>query len=110
MIRLWTIVHELCSISRVVGLRNRLRCPECGAVGTYKPHGGIVDRLAGDKRAVRRWMCKHCDLYYGPEGRLRVFPNVEMKYWDVPANATATNVGETPQALLKRAKLNPWSG
>lgn len=110
MIRLWPLVHEFCSISRLIGLRDRLRCPKCRAVGTYKPHGGIVDRLAGDKRAVRRWMCKHCGLYYGPEGRLQVFPNIEKGYWDLPANLTEETRGETPQFFLKWARLNPWNG
>lgn len=110
MIRLWPFVHELCSALRVIGMRDRLRCPECRAVGTYKPHGGWLDRVAGDKRAVRRWMCKYCGLYYGPEGRLTVFPNIEQKYWDLPTNATGANVGETPRVIMKRAKLNPWAG
>lgn len=110
VIRLWPIVHEIVSASRVIGLRDRLRCPQCRAVGTYKPHGGLIDRAAGDSRAVRRWMCKYCGLYFGPEGRLTVFPNTERRYWDLPSNATASNVGNTPQQLLKQARLNPWAG
>jgi rubredoxin len=110
MIRLWPVVHEAASALRVVGLRDRLRCPRCKAVGTYKPHGGLVDRAMGDARAVRRWMCKFCGLYYGPEGKLTVFPNTEQRYWDLPCNATDTNRGQTPREILAPAKLWPWRG
>jgi rubredoxin len=110
MLRLNPMVHELCSALRFVGLRDRLRCPACRAVGTYKPHGGRLDTARGDVRGVRRWMCKCCGLYYGPEGRLTVFPNSEAGYWDLPENATDTNRGETPRVMLRAVKLWPWHG
>ena len=45
----------------ITRLRDRLRCPVCSAVGTYKPHA------PGDGRPWR-WMCKWCGFYKGPEG------------------------------------------
>lgn len=43
-------------------LRHRLRCPACDAIGTYKPHGGLLDRQ--DERRVKRWLCKWCGFYW----------------------------------------------
>lgn len=68
---------------RLVGMRDRLRCPECEAVGTWKPHGGFWDRHLGD-RPVRRWLCKWCGLYVGPEGSLRAFPDPARGFWTLP--------------------------
>ncbi len=47
--------------------RGRYRCPRCEGVGTWNPHGGLIDARR-DLRRVRRWMCKWCGLYRGPEG------------------------------------------
>ena len=58
--------HQLWDFSRLVGLRDRLRCPNCKKVGTWKPHGGWLD--VEDRRKVRRWICKWCGNYFGPEG------------------------------------------
>ena len=78
---LWQkVVHQLYDFSRLIGLRDRLRCPECKAVGTFKPHGGWLD--FEDKRKERRWMCKWCGGYSGPEpGLLRVRPNLVEGCW-----------------------------
>ena len=54
-------------ISMLPYFRNRLRCPRCSAVGTWKPHGTVFDRQ--DRRKVVRWLCKWCGLYRGPEGQ-----------------------------------------
>jgi hypothetical protein len=59
------LTHQLWDFSRVIGLRDRLRCPYCDAVGTWKPHGGWLD--VEDERKVRRWLCKWCGAYRGPE-------------------------------------------
>lgn len=40
--RLNPVVHFFFEALRFVGLRDRLRCPKCSAVGTWKPHGGIL--------------------------------------------------------------------
>jgi hypothetical protein len=110
MLRLNPIVHELASALRVIGMRDRLRCKRCKAVGTYKPHGGWIDRCMGDARPVRRWMCKYCGLYYGPEGQLEVHRNLEMKYWDFEHQIKEGFLGERPRDILKREKVNPWAG
>lgn len=100
------VIHELAEALRFIGTRDRLRCPECRAVGTWKPHGGLIDRLHGDRRAVRRWMCKCCGLYYGPEGVLIVRINRAAGYWDFqPAGHEAT-----PLERMKEWDVWPWTG
>ena len=103
---LWhKVVHQLYDFSRLIGLRDRLRCPECKAVGTYKPHGGwldfkdkrqtYLDRGVYVARKKRRWMCKWCGGYRGPEKDLRyALPNIDEGCWTHPEQ---TGVVTTPQ-------------
>lgn len=102
------IGHELFAALRLVGMRDRLRCPDCRAVGTWKPHGGWYDRRHGDTRAVRRWMCKCCGRYEGPEGVRRVRPNATRGYWDFVHGDD--EFGQTPKQMLADVKLWPWVG
>jgi hypothetical protein len=95
-------------------LRDRLRCPTCGAVGTWKPHGTLRERRNGD-RPVRRWMCKWCGYYHGPEGELRAFPDHERGAWTLarPFDPIAQDPpGPTPDEIIKRemGKTWPWRG
>jgi hypothetical protein len=89
-------VHQLYDFSRLIGLRDRLRCPDCKAVGTYKPHGGWLD--FEDKRKERRWLCKWCGGYSGPEAGLWAvlpkLPNMLEGCW-----TTATQDGTVIEPL-----------
>jgi hypothetical protein len=108
-LRLCPVVHEVCYASRLVGLRNRLRCPDCRAVGTYKPHGARRARRGGD-RPVRRWLCKWCGYYVGPEGVLRCYPDMDEGCWVLPLDGEAPRV--TPAVAVEAAlgKVWPWVG
>lgn len=108
-VRRSTIGHELLDSLRFIGMRDRLRCPDCRAVGTWKPHGGWYDRRHGDVRAVRRWMCKCCGRYEGPEGVRRVVPNVTRGYWDF-RNGGTDEYGDPPKVTLIRVGFWPWGG
>lgn len=96
------IVHEAWGL-----IRERLRCPDCRAVGTWKPHGRRSDRRTGD-RPVRRWLCKTCGLYQGPEGTLRCYPDPERKVWILPDPDHGP--WPTPKEILNTAGLWPWAG
>lgn len=100
-------VHEAADMLRYVGLRDRLRCPGCSAVGTWKPHGSRFDRRVNQDRPVRRWLCKWCGLYWGPEGVLRAYPNRAKGYWDLPVD-DETPIYLTPQEMC--APAYPWRG
>jgi hypothetical protein len=93
--------HQLWDFSRLLGLRDRLRCPDCNAVGTWKPHGGWLD--FGDIRGVRRWMCKWCGIYKGPEGWKLVTLGKEC--WEL---SDPEKPSDTPKKRCGGA--NPWRG
>src|SRR5207253_1087306 len=98
--------HQCADILRVFGLRDRLRCPHCGAVGTWKPHGGWLD--FSDKRRVRRWLCKWCGWYEGPEGRGALCePNLNKGCWDFKGDTAPT-----PKAIVESQlkTIWPWRG
>ena len=101
------VAHEMWCALRFVGLRDCMRCPKCSAVGTWKPHGGWWDRWRFDDRPVRRWMCKWCGHYIGPEGVLVAFPNLTKGCWDLTSDEAPF---ETPQAVIRRELGNIWPG
>jgi hypothetical protein len=77
-------IHAVAYALRWVGLRGRLRCPLCKAVGTWKPHGTLTARWRDHDRPVRRWLCKWCGHYLGPEGALHCFPDPARGCWVLP--------------------------
>ena len=101
--------HALYDASRFVGLRNRLRCPCCKSVGTWKPHGGRFDLSNGrfeNGSAVKRWLCKWCGLYVGPEG-------VREARLGAHAWSLDDDDDETPYSVCVREykrPINPWVG
>lgn len=105
-----SLTHQLWDFSRVFGLRDRLRCPQCRAVGTWKPHGGWLDTQ--DERKVRRWMCKWCGHYLGPEGVKTVVMGPTA--WAMPEDVPN---GQTPMRIVMQATgrnvgpyIGPWFG
>jgi len=101
MINVFT--HQIYDCLRLVGFRDRLRCPSCKSIGTWKPHGGWLDRE--DERKVRRWMCKWCGIYNGPEGWQRVTVGSTCWVLDNPRGSTPKNVIENCFG-----PTNPWVG
>lgn len=61
-IGLFNIIHQLGDFSRLWGMRDRCRCPNCEAVGTFKAHGGWLD---SSRASGRRFLCKWCGYYKG---------------------------------------------
>ena len=101
------LTHQLWDFSRLIGLRDRLRCPACRAVGTWKPHGGWLDR--SDERKVRRWMCKWCGYYVGPEGERIVV--VGPTCWAMPEDVDP--MCTTPELACVEhfgRFVKPWHG
>ena len=88
----------------VTRLRNRLRCPACGAVGTYKLHA------RGNGRPFR-WLCKWCGYYKGPEGiGLLCAPSITNKCW-VFKEEYSLLPGKTPAEIIKEhGNFWPWRG
>lgn len=94
-------IHQLADCLRFIGLRDRLRCPKCKAIGTYKPHGGWFD--FSDVRKVRRWMCKWCGHYKGPELCNLVTPSPSRGCWVL--------LSEEPESITPEiaVKNNFWT-
>ena len=95
--------HQFFDFSRLLGLRDRLRCPICRAVGTWKPHGGWLD--FEDERPVRRWLCKWCGYYEDKQdwGQARIGKTSWVccpKEW--------RNTTPTPRNKCK--PWDPWKG
>lgn len=110
MTRWQKVVHQLYDFSRLIGLRDRLRCPHCTAVGTWKPHGGWLD--FADERKERRWMCKWCGAYCGPEKHMRqALPNLPERCWthSEQIGVVATPAVKHTVSYLESAARDPKS-
>lgn len=87
--------------------RDRLRCPKCKAIGTFKPYGGLFDRLFYTftpsrkmkkhgrpfKKRLRtffnhkvRFVCKWCGYFEGWHGIEDCCINIESGVWDFKKN------------------------
>jgi hypothetical protein len=98
---LWVANHQFFDCLRVFGLRDRLRCPRCKAVGTWKPHGGWLDYP--DKGPRRRWLCKWCGWYENSEGWDLAWPSSTRKVW-----VRKGDPEPTPSEIIE--DLDPWRG
>ena len=108
-------IHAAAYALRWIGLRNRFRCPLCTAVGTWKPHGTLTARWRDHDRPVRRWLCKWCGHYLGPEGALHCFPDPARACWVLPHPFDPDSPVvpcPTPQdvAAERLGKTWPWAG
>jgi len=109
-LRVSPIVHELWCLQNWTGLRERLRCPNCRSVGTWKPHGGLLYRWLYQDIHGRRWLCKWCGHFNSRKGRVVAYLDMEKKYWTVPVPGEPRQL--TPaEALAERLpKAWPWMG
>src|SRR5262245_44707835 len=89
------VKHQYFDFLSLVGLRDRLRCPKCKAVGTWKPHGGWCELTANwwvdyKSRLLpgvpystdRRWVCKWCGYVRSHVGEQQAYPNKAKRVWD----------------------------
>ena len=118
------IKHQFFDVLMLVGLRDRLRCPECKAVGTYKPHGGWCDRLydwwtncrdlkaafaKGAKYATtRRWVCKYCGYTHDINGFHMGAPNGKLGVWGERCADSLPTPREAVESLC--GGVWPWRG
>ena len=129
--RKWTTLdslwHQCFDMFMLVGLRDRLRCPCCDAIGTWKPHGGwcdkITDRLPTEKSrkfftliaqsgaryaTERRWVCKYCGFTHDVSGTHMGAPNGKTKVWDNIGPNSLPTPKEAVEKLCSTAW--PWRG
>lgn len=108
--RLLPGIHDLWFLTYYIGVRDRLRCPRCKAVGTWKPHGSLLERWFYKDIAVRRWLCKWCGHYTGPRGRVVAYADMESRAWAIPEPGVPRQ--STPAEVLREhmGKWWPWHG
>lgn len=108
--RLFAPVHEAWFLTYYIGVRDRLRCPQCRAVGTWKPHGSQIERHFYGDIPVRRWLCKWCGYYNGPLGRVVAYPDPASRVWTLPEPGVERS--PTPAQVVSEhmGKTWPWLG
>jgi hypothetical protein len=111
----WNIKHQFFDWMMIVGLRDRLRCPQCKAVGTWKPHGGWMDWEDRRGRKHRRWLCKWCGYYEGMEGKGHLcYPSKLKGCWAFFSDPYAKDDRDqrVPEEIRLREFPNvwPWRG
>lgn len=102
-------------------IRNRLKCPTCWRIGTYKPRGAVMrgrGALAGTI-IRRRWLCKWCGLYvsdHPDEPKQTAFIDKTVGAWALMSEnpPDVTTIGDdplTPARLMTETwKIDPWGG
>lgn len=112
-LRLFPPIFFLWGLTRFIGLRSRLRCPECRAVGTWKPHSSCQSS-DGSGEVPRRWLCKWCGYYNSPrsvpEDIYMAYVSAPMKEWRTP---DTTRSILTPARALAESQIPrawPWTG
>lgn len=116
-----TVKHQFFDALMLVGLRDRLRCPKCTAVGTWKPHGGWCDKIVDWKNnfkltlrpgvryaTERRWVCKYCGYVRYDGGENQAYPNSNTGVWDVKCGYSTKTPKEQVEDLPM--KVWPWRG
>lgn len=111
------LLHEVIfAVTKWTGMRDRLRCPKCTAVGTFKPHGALWKRVKSGDITLRRWGCKTCGYWLAKgtvdgvryDGRTWAFPAAEDGVWRFPDPQIPRT--PTPFERLHEWKVWPWTG
>lgn len=109
--RLLPGLHDLLFVlSYYTTIRDRLRCPNCRAVGTWKMHGSLIERWFHGDIPVRRWLCKWCGHYTGPRGRTVAYVDHHSNNWALPEPPAPRQA--TPLEAFSKimGKTWPWYG
>jgi hypothetical protein len=109
--RLLPLVHDLWfAATHWTGIRDRMRCPSCKAVGTWKMHGSLLERWIYKDLAVRRWLCKWCGYYIGPKGRVVAYPDRVSHAWALPEPPELRQLTPAESLEERLGKTWPWGG
>lgn len=93
----------------VTRLRDRLRCPACGAVGTYKLHAACKGNRGQD--VPWRWLCKFCGYYKSSEkSGFLCYPSGKDRVWAFldDAEKLGDTDTRTPKEIIH--PVWPWRG
>lgn len=107
-------------LAKATRMRDRMRCPRCTAVGTWKMYGTWWHRWRYGDVALRRWGCKFCGHWLAKgnphgqafNGRIQAFPLSQegLKVWAYPDPSVEREPtpAETLHAIMDRTW--PWGG
>lgn len=104
----WLLTREAFS-----WFRDRLRCPTCKSIGTWKPHLGTP----GDPLTPDRWLCKWCGIGWDHNGKFTAYISAEHGCWRRTRWLGDDQVVEAwtrrPIAWCEKANgapVSPWKG
>ncbi len=80
--------------------RDRLTCPECKAIGTFKP------RFNKDYKHPRYYVCKWCGYGRDHDGEWQYYPDAKNGCWGI----ITSDSGMTPKEIMAEHNLDPWCG
>ncbi len=102
------------------GLRDRMRCPRCTSVGTWKMHGTWWERWRYGDIALRRWGCKWCGHWIAKgtpngqvyNGRIQAFPCSQegLRVWSYPDSSIAREPTPAETLFAWMGRTWPWHG
>jgi hypothetical protein len=109
-------------ITYYTGLRDRLRCPRCTAIGTWKMHGTWYERWRYGDIALRRWGCKYCGHWVAKgwvspkgqvrSGRIQAFPlsREGLRVWAYPDPSVEREPTPAETVHQGMGRCWPWAG
>lgn len=123
-VRLMPVVMDVWFlVAHYGGWRDRMRCPRCTAVGTWKMHGTWWERWRFGDIALRRWGCKWCGHWIakgrpnGPNGavyngRIVAFPLSQegLKVWAYPDPSIQREPTPAEVLYAGMGRTWPWYG
>lgn len=92
-------------------LRDRLRCPICLAVGTFKLHAPTKNARGGN--VPWRWLCKFCGYYHDSNKTgMLCYPSASQKCWVFFTDDHPDELKQTPRDALSDTLgfVWPWRG
>lgn len=122
-LRLMPVVMDLWFLATYyTGLRDRMRCPRCTSVGTWKMHGTWWERWRYGDIALRRWGCKYCGHWIvkgwvSPtgqvrDGRIQAFPLSQdgLRVWAYPDPSIMREPTPAEALFASMGRTWPWNG
>jgi len=122
-LRLMPVVMDIWFLAAYyTGLRDRMRCPRCTSVGTWKMHGTWFERWRWGDVPLRRWGCKFCGHWIAKgwvsprgdvrSGRIQAFPLSQegLRVWAYPDPNIEREPTPAEALFADMGRTWPWNG
>lgn len=112
------VMDLLFFVTFYTGWRDRMRCPRCTAVGTWKMHGTWWERWRYGDIHLRRWGCKWCGHWIASgkgefaefHGRTVAWPREKPAVWGYPDPTLGRNPTPAEAVHERMGRTWPWRG